>query len=153
MDRLGPTGKVSKKRVHLLRWTNFPGRTGWNFAWMDRALEVWETSTEIPYWWRVTTQISNRLYWTKEDIFWSIADWFNRLKTGIETIVTMIWKPDLGRRTCLLTTDFVKQICVRRYHRECRPLSRFYYIWLLYRSWSLVLMTFKTMVVVANGGT
>ena len=37
MDRFGPTGKVSKKRVHLLRWTNFPGRTGWNFGWMDRA--------------------------------------------------------------------------------------------------------------------
>ena len=32
MDRFGPTGKVSKKRVHLLRWTNFPGRTGWNFG-------------------------------------------------------------------------------------------------------------------------
>ena len=27
----GPTGKVSKKRVHLLRWTTFPGRTDWNF--------------------------------------------------------------------------------------------------------------------------
>ena len=38
MDRFGPTGKVSKKRVHLLRWTTFPGRTGWNFGWMDRAL-------------------------------------------------------------------------------------------------------------------
>ena len=37
MDRLGPTGKVSKKRVHLLRWTIFPGRTGWNFGWMDRV--------------------------------------------------------------------------------------------------------------------
>jgi len=32
MDRFGPTEKVSKKRVHLLRWTNFPGRTGWNFG-------------------------------------------------------------------------------------------------------------------------
>ena len=32
MDRFGPTGKVSKKRVHLLRWTTFPGRTGWNFV-------------------------------------------------------------------------------------------------------------------------
>ena len=32
MDRYGPTGKVSKKRVHLLRWTTFPGRTGWNFG-------------------------------------------------------------------------------------------------------------------------
>ena len=40
MDRFGPTGKVSKKRVHLLRWTNFPGRTGWNFGWMDRATEI-----------------------------------------------------------------------------------------------------------------
>ena len=38
MDRFGPTGKVSKTRVHLLRWTTFPGRTGWNFGWMDRAL-------------------------------------------------------------------------------------------------------------------
>ena len=38
MDRFGPTGKVSEKRVHLLRWTTFPGRTGWNFVWMDRAL-------------------------------------------------------------------------------------------------------------------
>ena len=40
MDRFGPTGKVSKKRVHLLRWSTFPGRTGWNFGWMDRALWV-----------------------------------------------------------------------------------------------------------------
>ena len=32
MDRFGPTGKVSKKRVHLLRWSTFPGRTGWNFG-------------------------------------------------------------------------------------------------------------------------
>ena len=40
MDRFGPTGKVSKKRVHLLRWTTFPGRTGWNFGWMDRALDL-----------------------------------------------------------------------------------------------------------------
>ena len=38
MDRFGPTGKVSKKLVHLLRWTTFPGRTGRNFGWMDRAL-------------------------------------------------------------------------------------------------------------------
>ena len=38
MDRFGPTGKVSKKRVHLLRWSSFPGRTGWNFGSMDRAL-------------------------------------------------------------------------------------------------------------------
>ena len=37
MDRFGPTGKVSKKRVHLLRWSSFSGRTGWNFGWMDRA--------------------------------------------------------------------------------------------------------------------
>ena len=28
MDRFGPTGKVSKKQVHLLRWSSFPGRTG-----------------------------------------------------------------------------------------------------------------------------
>ena len=37
MDLFCPTGKVSKKRVHLLRWTPFPGWTGWNFCWMDRA--------------------------------------------------------------------------------------------------------------------
>ena len=39
MDRFGPTGKVSKKQVHLLRWSSFPGRTGLNFGWMDRALD------------------------------------------------------------------------------------------------------------------
>ena len=32
MDRFVPTGKVSKKRVHLLRWSSFPGQTGWNFG-------------------------------------------------------------------------------------------------------------------------
>ena len=37
MDRFGPTGKVSKKMVHLLRWSSFPGRTSWNFGRMDRA--------------------------------------------------------------------------------------------------------------------
>ena len=40
MDRFGPAWKVSKKLVHLLRWTRFPGRTGWNFGWMDRARSV-----------------------------------------------------------------------------------------------------------------
>ena len=40
MDRFGPTGKVSKKLVHLLRWSSFPGRTGWNFGWMDRAQQL-----------------------------------------------------------------------------------------------------------------
>ena len=29
---VGPTGKVSKKRVHLLRWSTIPGRTSWNFG-------------------------------------------------------------------------------------------------------------------------
>ena len=41
MDRFGPTGKVSKKRVHLLRWTTIPCRTGWNFGWMNCALGFW----------------------------------------------------------------------------------------------------------------
>ena len=40
MDRLGPTGKVLKKLVHLLRWTTFPSRTSLNFGWMDSALRV-----------------------------------------------------------------------------------------------------------------
>ena len=37
MDRFGPTEKVSKKLVHLLRWTTFPGRTGLNFGWIEPA--------------------------------------------------------------------------------------------------------------------
>ena len=44
MDRFGPTGKVSEKRVHLLRWSSFPGRTGWNFGWMDRAYSLFYLS-------------------------------------------------------------------------------------------------------------
>ena len=51
MDRFGPTGKVWKKRFHLLRWSSFPGRTGWNFGWMDRApwlqLVTWPPVTQI----------------------------------------------------------------------------------------------------------
>ena len=56
MDRFGPTGKVSKKRVHLLRWTTFAGRTGWNVGWMDRALWfTWPSrgadgSVNMSYW-------------------------------------------------------------------------------------------------------
>ena len=47
MVRFGPTGKVSKKQVHLLRWSSFPGRTGLNFGWMDRALEVGKTVIQM----------------------------------------------------------------------------------------------------------
>ena len=45
MDRFGPTGKVSKKRVHLLRWSSFPGRTGWNFGWIAPTETETETET------------------------------------------------------------------------------------------------------------
>ena len=34
MDRFGPTRKVLKTLVHLLRWTTFPGRTGRKF-WLN----------------------------------------------------------------------------------------------------------------------
>ena len=34
MDRFGPTGEVSKKRVHILRWTTFPGGTGILVEWI-----------------------------------------------------------------------------------------------------------------------
>ena len=37
LDSFGPTGKVSKKLVHLLRWSTFSGRTGLNLGWMDRT--------------------------------------------------------------------------------------------------------------------
>ena len=53
MDRFGPSGKVSKKRVHLLRWSSFPGRTGWNFGWMDRAHGFRASTKAILY--RVST--------------------------------------------------------------------------------------------------
>ena len=46
MDRFGPNGKVSKKQVHLLRWSSFPGRTGLNFGWMDRAHRLIEIEIE-----------------------------------------------------------------------------------------------------------
>ena len=47
MDRFGPTGKVSKKRVHLLRWSSFFGRTDLNFGRMDRALSFEQTTILI----------------------------------------------------------------------------------------------------------
>ena len=40
MDRFGPTWKVSKKLVHLLRWSSFPGRTG--------LIEKWPFHSTIP---------------------------------------------------------------------------------------------------------
>ena len=40
MDRFGPTGKVSKKRVYLLRWTTFPGWTGLDFGWIRIVPQV-----------------------------------------------------------------------------------------------------------------
>ena len=49
MDRFGPTGKVSKKRVHLLRWTTFPRRTGLDFGWMDRAPSSTDKGSRIQY--------------------------------------------------------------------------------------------------------
>ena len=38
--------KSFEKRVHLLRWSSFPGRTGWNFGWMDRAPKLPEISVQ-----------------------------------------------------------------------------------------------------------
>ena len=35
MDQFDPTNQVSKKLVHLLRWTTFSGQTGRDFGWMD----------------------------------------------------------------------------------------------------------------------
>ena len=52
MDRFGPTGKVSKKLVHILRWTTFPGRTGRNFGWMDRvssSADKWRNLGRDPF--------------------------------------------------------------------------------------------------------
>ena len=49
MDRLSPTGKVSIKLVHPLRWSTFPGRTGLNFGWMDRTLCIQEILVLIKF--------------------------------------------------------------------------------------------------------
>ena len=58
---IGSLPPVSKKLVHLLRWTTFPGRTGRNFGWMDRAhnhlvqlfavclLQYWSTNREFQF--------------------------------------------------------------------------------------------------------
>ena len=46
MDRFGPTGKVSKKLVHLLRWSSFRGRTGLNFgAYIVPIIRVQENTS------------------------------------------------------------------------------------------------------------
>ena len=50
MDRFGPTGKVSKKRVYLLRWTTFPGLNRSGF-WLnqDRAPSSTDKGSRIQY--------------------------------------------------------------------------------------------------------
>ena len=41
MDRFGPTGKVSKKLVHLLRWTTFPvGPVGIFVEWIAPVVHL-----------------------------------------------------------------------------------------------------------------
>ena len=57
MDHFGPARKGSKNLIHLLGWTTFPGRTGWNFGWMDRA-------PLFPVW----------LVWNRAYSLWSIHD-------------------------------------------------------------------------------
>ena len=42
INRFGPTGQGSKKLVHLFRWNTFPGWTGRNCGWMDRAQDLQE---------------------------------------------------------------------------------------------------------------
>ena len=61
MDRFDPTGKVSKKRVHLLRWSTFPGRTGWKFGWMDRAHFPRGSSLSVLYFSSFHIYFSSRL--------------------------------------------------------------------------------------------
>ena len=50
MDRYSPTGKVSKKRVYLLRWTTFPGLNRSGF-WLnqDRAPSSTDKGSRIQY--------------------------------------------------------------------------------------------------------
>ena len=71
MDRLGPTGKVSKKLVHLLRWSSFPGRTGLNFGWMDRAHRV--PNFHIWFWRAIQTQRNSLRVSARYLYAWNIA--------------------------------------------------------------------------------
>ena len=57
MERLGPTGKVSKKLVHVLRWSSFPGRTGLDFGWIDRAHGFVSWAQRKPNTWLVLIDI------------------------------------------------------------------------------------------------
>ena len=84
MDRFGPTGKASKKQVHLLRWSSFPGRTGLNFGWMDRNFHP------IRPWKVVGTLYLDSSYVTlKYCAFLSVSDKFILL--GHVQAVMMIW--------------------------------------------------------------
>ena len=96
MDRFGPTGKVSKKQVHLLRWTTFHGRTSWDFCWMDRAhysfsaFQVFDSfieDSQLTSTWTVTLQVvqlfenwlcynckAETLFKTMTDHFWIKGD-------------------------------------------------------------------------------
>ena len=88
MDRFDPTGKVSKKRVHLLRWSSFPGRTGWNFGWMDRALFVFPFPTlahHKHFLYVRPTNCSTREYHFGMAILRSKREWGNSFT---ETLVT-----------------------------------------------------------------
>ena len=69
MDRFGPTGKVSKKRVYLLRLTTFPGRTGWNFGWMNHAHWVLDR-TLLKFWLNGSRPGSSHVFSQCLRLFW-----------------------------------------------------------------------------------
>ena len=58
IDRFGPTWKVSKNLVHLLRWITCPGRTGLKFGWMDRAQDFSQPNYLLCFSWMVTFKLS-----------------------------------------------------------------------------------------------
>ena len=66
---LFPKKVLGTRLVNLLRWTTFPGRTGWNFGWMDRApwlsSDVKKSELQIPRTFKVLSPSSKRSFTNK----------------------------------------------------------------------------------------
>ena len=86
MDRFGPTGKVSKKLVHLLRWTSF-------FLW-DQSEFWWNGS-------RPRTDLPMKIYgiaFTAQPL--SIKARQLGIAVGLSTVQARVQRPFYSRSEC-----------------------------------------------------
>ena len=133
MDQFGPTGKVLKKLVHLLRWTTFPGPTGRKF-WlnMDRVHIVVRFITIILSD-GLTSIRSGRISW-RMNFYWDISKQWKKREI-CRCVFTCFEKlEEIDKNLDLLQVNLL-------FERRGRERSSCSDEWLFWKSIKIVLIT------------